>query len=202
MEQRGRWPRPACTTNVLLDSEERHERTLLPTLNSWWVWLRAPEVSKWQERHRVGWDATGRNGEAPFGKRCSRWRGTVYRASEMDQGATTLVLEPCQSPSCVDVGDARQFLPGTWYLVCDHFEHQRRVQFEWCVAEPRQTITAIFPCVEEELTALSQCASRCPERSDEGVSAYEDEGLRGRYHSFHEGRHTNCSSGTFQDQVF
>ena len=27
---------------------------------------------------------------------------------------------------------------------CGHFEHQRRVQFERCVAEPLQTITAIL----------------------------------------------------------
>ena len=28
---------------------------------------------------------------------------------------------------------------------CGYFEHQRRVQFEGCVAQPLQTITAIFP---------------------------------------------------------
>ena len=28
---------------------------------------------------------------------------------------------------------------------CGYFEHQRRVQFDGCVAEPLQTITAIFP---------------------------------------------------------
>ena len=30
---------------------------LLPTLIRWWEWLRAFEVTTWQERHRVGWDA-------------------------------------------------------------------------------------------------------------------------------------------------
>ena len=29
--------------------------------------------------------------------------------------------------------------------VCGYFEHQRRVQFEGCVAEPLQSITAILP---------------------------------------------------------
>ena len=30
-------------------------------------------------------------------------------------------------------------------LLCGYFEHQRRVQFEGCVAEPLKTITAILP---------------------------------------------------------
>ena len=30
-------------------------------------------------------------------------------------------------------------------VLCGYFEHQRRVQFEGCVAEPFQTITAILP---------------------------------------------------------
>ena len=30
-------------------------------------------------------------------------------------------------------------------VVCGHFEHQRRVQFEGCEAEPLRTITAILP---------------------------------------------------------
>ena len=30
-------------------------------------------------------------------------------------------------------------------MLCGYFEHQRRVQFEGCVAEPLQTITAVLP---------------------------------------------------------
>ena len=30
-------------------------------------------------------------------------------------------------------------------VLCGYFEHQRRVQFERCVAEPLETITAILP---------------------------------------------------------
>ena len=51
-----------------LSPKKRHERTsiaLLSTLIRWWEWLRAIEVSRWQERHRVGCDATaGCNGGA------------------------------------------------------------------------------------------------------------------------------------------
>ena len=35
---------------------------LMPTLIRWWEAMRAPEVSKWQQKYRVDWDATdGRN---------------------------------------------------------------------------------------------------------------------------------------------
>ena len=30
-------------------------------------------------------------------------------------------------------------------LLCGYFEHQKRVQFEGCVTEPLQTISAILP---------------------------------------------------------
>ena len=33
----------------------------------------------------------------------------------------------------------------TLRVLCGYFEHQRRVQFEGCVAEPLRTITAILP---------------------------------------------------------
>ena len=38
---------------------------LMPTLIRWWEALREPEVTKWQLKYRVEWDATdGRNGGA------------------------------------------------------------------------------------------------------------------------------------------
>ena len=58
-------------------------------------------------------------------------------AEEEDLGAVALVL---------GLGDAlqlhREDLAGA---MCGYFEHQRRVQFQGCVAEPLQTITAILP---------------------------------------------------------
>ena len=54
-------PQQVCLDDFL-DSEARHERT--HHLDSSVV-LRAPVVSRWQNRHRVGWDPTdGRNGGA------------------------------------------------------------------------------------------------------------------------------------------
>ena len=43
------------------------------------------------------------------------------------------------------------------------FEHRRRVQFEGCVAEPLQTITANRTRVEVELFASAYCIARCAE---------------------------------------
>ena len=74
-----------------------------------------------------------------------------YRAGEEDQGAVALVLDLAKAFE-------RVCLPVLWAwamhfsfpreilrVLCGYFEHQRRVQFERCVAEPLRTITAILP---------------------------------------------------------
>ena len=43
------------------------------------------------------------------------------------------------------VGDALQLPKEDLTGACGYFEHQRRVLFEGCVAEPLQTLTAILP---------------------------------------------------------
>ena len=73
------------------------------------------------------------------------------RAKAEDQGAVALVLDLAKAYERVS-------LPVVWAwathfcfprkilrVLCGYFEHQRRVQFEGCVAEPLQTVTAIFP---------------------------------------------------------
>ena len=73
------------------------------------------------------------------------------QAGEIDQGAVVLVLDLAKAFERVG-------LPVVWawathsnfsrkilLVLCGYFEHQRRVQFEGCVAEPLQTITAIIP---------------------------------------------------------
>ena len=55
-------------------------------------------------------------------------------------------------------------------MLCGYFEHQRRVQFGRCVAEPLQTITAILPgskwrCFLLRIVlqdALSEVTKKCP----------------------------------------
>ena len=109
---------------------------LMPTLIRWWQALRAPEVAKWQQKYRVDWDATdGRNG----GAQRTEWEVLMEmerfdgRAKAEDRGAVALVLDLAKAFESA-------FL---WWVLCGCFEHQRRVQFEGCVAEPLQTITAL-----------------------------------------------------------
>ena len=54
-----------CTTTFfLIPKNVTSERSiaLVPTLILWLEWLRAPEVSQWQDRHRVGWGRADRLG--------------------------------------------------------------------------------------------------------------------------------------------
>ena len=70
-----------------------------------------------------------------------------YRAGAKDPRAITLVLDLAKAP-------VRASLPDVWAwttqfifprhvlrVLCGYFEHQKRVQFEKCFAEQRQTIT-------------------------------------------------------------
>ena len=113
-------------------------------------------MATWQQKYRVDWDATdGRNG----GAQQTIWEVFMemerfkYRAGEECLGAVALVL---------DLDLAKVFegvsLPVVWAWAthfnfprkilreqCGYFDHQRRVQFDGCVAEPLTTITAILP---------------------------------------------------------
>ena len=55
-------------------------------------------------------------------------------------------LRASQSPCGVGLGNALQLHPkNILRVLCGCFEHQRRVQFKRCEAEPLQTITVILP---------------------------------------------------------
>ena len=69
-------------------------------------------------------------------------------AKEEDQGAVAVVLDLAKAFECMS-------FPVVWVwathfkfptkilrMLCGYFEHQRRVQFEGCLAEPLRTITA------------------------------------------------------------
>ena len=62
------------------------------------------------------------------------------KAKEEDQGVLVLVLDLAKAFERVS-----SFPRKTLRVLCGYFEHHRRVQFEGCVAEPLQTITAILP---------------------------------------------------------
>ena len=97
VEQSGKWPQQACTTMFFgIPKNVRSERpiALMPTLIRSWEAFRALEVAKWQQKYRVGWDATdGRNGGAPRSvcevlMEMERFNG---KAKADDQGAVALV---------------------------------------------------------------------------------------------------------------
>ena len=157
VEQSGTWPQQACTTMFfLVPKSVTTERpiALMLTLIRWWEALRAQAVAKWQQKYRVDWDATdGRNGGA---------QQTIWEIlMEMDrfdgkpkaeeQGAVALVLDWAKAFERVSLlvvwAWATHFCFPRKILrvLCGYFEHQRRVQFEGCVAEPLNTITAILP---------------------------------------------------------
>ena len=128
-------------------------------------------MAKWQQRLRVDWDATdGRNGGAQRTVREVLFAMEKYiylciciyilyflmcseRAGKEDQGAAALVLDVAKAFERVSL-----FVVWAWAthfsfprkilrVLCGYFEHQRRVQFGGCVAEPLRTITAISPWV-------------------------------------------------------
>ena len=68
-------------------------------------------------------------------------------------------------------------------VLCGYFEHQRRVQFERCVAEPLWTFHGHLARVKVELPAFAYCTSRCAERGHTNYSSVEVEGICGCHHS-------------------
>ena len=115
---------------------------------------RSGEVAKWRLKYRVDWSVTdGRNG----GAQQTVWEMLIEmerfngRAKAEDRGAAALVLDLAKAFERVS-------LPEVWAwathlslprkilrVLCEYFEHQRRVQYEGCVAERLQTITVILP---------------------------------------------------------
>ena len=74
-----------------------------------------------------------------------------YREGEKDQGAVALVLDLAKAFERVSfpvvwAWTTHFIFPSKILRVpCGYFEHQRRVQFDGCVAEALQTITAFLP---------------------------------------------------------
>ena len=98
-----------------------------------WEDLRAPEVAKWQHKNRIEWDVTdGRNGGS----------STHCMRDLAGDGKIELQSELVSLP-VVWAGETRfNFSRVTSGVLCGSFDHQRNVQFDGCVADPRKTITA------------------------------------------------------------
>ena len=156
VDKSGKWPQQVCTTMFfLIPKNVTSERpiALMPTLIRWWEALRALEVAKWQQKYRVDWDATdGRNG----GAQRSVWEVLMEmerfsgKQKEEDQGAVALVLDlarPSSVPASLWSGPGRRISASqgkSCGCCAATLEHQWRVQFEGCAAEPLQTVTAIL----------------------------------------------------------
>ena len=139
VEQCGKWPQQACTSDVLPDPEECHELeadcAFVPTFIRWWEALRAPEVAKWQQKYRVEWDATdGRNGGAQRTvwevlMEMERFNGN---AKKEDQGSVAMVLDLAKAFGRVSVlvvwAWATRRMCGR--AAADHHGHPARVQVE------------------------------------------------------------------------
>ena len=70
---------------------------------------------------------------------------TITVQSKRSKGAVTLVLDLAIVFQLCGLGRRISIFPRKILRVlCGYFEHQRRVQFDRCVAEPLQTITAIL----------------------------------------------------------
>ena len=141
----------------------------MPTLIRW---LRAPQVAKWPEKYRVEWDAAdGRNGGAQRTvwevlMEMERFNG---KANAEDQGAVALILDLAKAFERVS-------LPAVWAwathfsfprnflrVLCGYFEHQRRVQFEGCAAEPLTAITATLPGSKWSCLLFAHSVAGCVE---------------------------------------
>ena len=105
-------------------------------------------------KYCVAWDATdGRNARAQQ----TVWEilmdvdGFYGKAEEEDQGALALVLDLAKALERVSLPVAWAW--ATQYsfprkilrVLCGYSEHQGRVQFEGCAAEPLTAITAFLP---------------------------------------------------------
>ena len=155
VEQSGKWPRHTYTMMFfLIPKNVTSERpiALMPALIRWWEALRVPEVAKWQQKYRVDWDATGwRNGGAQPAYSMGSTDGNgdlMERAKAEDRGALVSDLSKAFERVSLLVVWAWAthfcFPRKILRVLCGYFEHQRRVQFEGCAAEPLRTITAIL----------------------------------------------------------
>ena len=101
-------------------------------------------MAKWQQRYRADWDATD-------GVILLKMERSTGKAKEEDKRAVALVLDLAKAFERVSLpvvwaGRRTSASQGRSCECCaGTLKHQRRVQFEGCVAEPLQTITAILP---------------------------------------------------------
>ena len=175
VEQGGQWPQQACTTMFfLIPKNVTSERPigLMPTMIRWWEALRAPEVAKWQQKYRVDWGATDgrkRGAQQTVSEILLEMERFKKGAGEEDLGAVALVLDLATALERVSLlvvwawATHFSFLRKILRVLCRYLEHERRVQFEGCAAEPLRTIHGHFAGIQLELRAIAHCVAGCIE---------------------------------------
>ena len=109
--------------------------------------MRAPEVAKWRRYRWRKWRSSTNSlgnfdghGELQISsgrRRFGEWWPWFWTRRRPSSASASLWFGPGRRTSASH-GRSRGRFGG-------YFEHQRRLQFEGCVAEPLQTITAILP---------------------------------------------------------
>ena len=144
---------------------------LVPTLIRWWKALRASEVAKGQQKYRVDWDVTdGRSG----GPQRTVWEMLMAmvringKAKEEAQGAVAFVLDLAKAFERVSRWSWAwathfSFPRKILRVLCGYVEHQRRVQFEGCAAEPLTNHHGHPARIQVQLLAVAHSVAGCIE---------------------------------------
>ena len=147
--------------------------------------MRALEVSRWQQRRRVGWDATDvRNGGAArtMWETLVEWKGSTAEQAKKTQERSHWCLTWLKPSSklafrlCGLGQRSSKFSMKIMRVLCRYFQHQSCVQFEGCVAAAPEH-HGHPPWFKMELLAPLHCAARRFEQGGQGVSASEVEGF-------------------------
>ena len=177
VEQSAKRPQQAYTTMFFLSPKNgTSERpiALMPTLIRWWEALR--EHLRWRSGSRstalIGTLLMAESEELreQCEKLCWRWRGSNNEQEKKNweqwhwcwtwQGHSSGSVSLWFWSWATHFAFRRKILP----VLCLYFEHQRRVQFDGCVAEPLRP-SRPFSRVEVELLAPTYCVAGCAESS-------------------------------------
>ena len=99
----------------------------------------------------------------PFWETLLETKSFDYKAGERNLGAITLVLDLTKAferfsiPAVWTWTTHSNLLRNILRVLGGHFEHQQSVQFEGCVAEPLQAITAISLDRNEPVCSIALC---------------------------------------------
>ena len=202
--QCGRWPQQA-RTRMFFPWVRRTLRPSVPLRSCRWWFVGGKPCER--QRLRSGNTNIVLNGiplmdemeelSALCGRLCLRWKDVWETLLEMERFTFHAVWKRSRNDStgawlCESLRASQlvwawarhvHFPKNKTRMLCWYFEHQRRVQFGGCVAEPLQDHHGHSPWVKVELLAPAHCVSGRPEKGDQNLSVAEIEGVCGWHHS-------------------